>query len=144
VLVAFVFALLAADPSSTCRLPERDSPAGLLLAEQRWVAALESRDVSALGCRLAPGFIDTNWRGELVTRKEMVAALSKRQPSRLVLSDLRAEVHGRFGIVRGINTQVCRDGSVIGRVRFTDVFVRTHSRWQALSAQETVIDSASR
>ena len=44
-LVAFVFALLAADPSSTCRLPEPDSPAGLLLAEQRWVAALESRDV---------------------------------------------------------------------------------------------------
>ncbi len=142
-LVPFVITLLTADPFSSCRLSEADSPSGLILAEQRWVAALESRNVAALHCRLAPDFVDTNWRGELVTRNAVIAALPNRPPSRLVLSDVQANVHGRIGIVRGINTQTALDGSVLGRVRFTDVFVRKLDGWQALSAQETVIGSAS-
>ena len=72
-----------------------------------------------------------------MTREAALATLPNRPPSRLVLSAMAAEVHGRIGIVRGINTQTRLDGTVIGKVRFTDVFVRHHGMWQALAAQET-------
>lgn len=112
------------------------------MAENRWVAALEHREVRALECRLAPGFTDSNWRGDLVRRAAVLAALPNRPASKLTLSELAAEVHGGIGIVHGINTQTGPDGKTIGRVRFTDVFVRAGGRWQALSAQEMLIASA--
>ena len=114
---------------------------GLILAEQRWVAALEVRDVRALECRLAPGFTDSNWRGDLVRRAAVLAALPNRPSSKLALSELAAEVFGAVGIVHGVNSQISASGRVVGRVRFTDVFVRVGGRWQALSAQETLIEA---
>ena len=134
--ISLAFALVTAAVSD-CPL-EPPTIQGLILAEQRWVAALEARDVRALECRLAPGFTDSNWRGDLVRRGAILAALPNRPASKLALSELAAEVHGDVGIVHGINTQTA-DGKTIGRVRFTDVFVRAGGRWQALSAQETPI-----
>lgn len=134
-----MLSLLLAAAASACTLSEPPTPAGLRLAENRWVAALEARDGRALACRLAPDFTDSTWRGDLVRRAAVLAALPSRPPSRLALSELAAEVHGGVGIVHGVNTQTSADGKTIGRVRFTDVFVRAGGRWQALSAQETPI-----
>lgn len=125
-----------------CSQAEPATPQGLLLAERRWVAALETRDVRNLGCRLAPGFTDTAWQGKLFGRAAVLAALPHRPDSKLVLSELTAEVHGRIGIVHGVNTQIGPDGKAAGKVRFTDVFVRRDGRWQALSAQETPMRSS--
>jgi hypothetical protein len=131
---------LAGAAASSCALSEPPTPEGLILAENRWVAALEMRDQAALDCRLAPGFTDSNWRGELVGRAAVLTALPNRPPSTLVLSELVVEVHSRFGIVHGINTQRA-DGKIVGRVRFTDVFVRSGGGWRALAAQETVVEN---
>jgi hypothetical protein len=114
--------------------------AGALEAEQRWVAALETRDSAALDCILAPSFADTSWRGALVTRSEVMKALSVRPQSTLTLTDLRPALIGDVAIVRGVNTQSA-GGKVIGSVRFVDVFVYRSGRWQAVSAQETPIRS---
>jgi hypothetical protein len=133
---------VAVGTASVCAFSEPPTPEGLLLAESRWVSALQQREVEALACRLAVGFTDSNWRGDLVGRAAILAALPNRPASKLALSDLTAEVHGGVGIVHGVNTQIGADGKTIGRVRFTDVFVRASGRWQALSAQETLIGSA--
>jgi hypothetical protein len=138
-----VLLAVAARATSACALSEPPTPDGLLLAESRWVSALQERDVGALACRLAQGFTDTTWRGELVGRATVLTALPRRGPSRLKLDDLTAEVRGDFGLVHGVNAQTSPDGKVTGRVRFTDVFVRAGGRWQALSAQETLIATAS-
>jgi len=130
--------LAAAGAALACKLSEPPTRQGLLLAESRWVSALERRDGRALACRLAPGFTDSNWRGKLVRRDVVLAAVLNRPPPGLRLSELTAEVHGDVGIVHGINTQTA-DGKTIGRVRFTDVFVHVGGRWQALSAKETLI-----
>ena len=115
------------------------SAAGLRAAEADWVAALESRDVARLGCRLAAEFADSNWRGRRIARADVLARLPTRPDSRLTLSNIEAETIGEAGIVRGINTQTAPDGRVIGRVRFTDIFARRDGRWQAVAAQETLI-----
>jgi hypothetical protein len=133
-----LFAIIAAVAASPCQA-EPPTQAGLLLAEQHWVAALEARDVRALDCLLAPGFTDTNWRGARIGRDAVLSALPQRLPSTLQLSALEAEIHGPIGIVHGVNTQSAPDGTVIGKVRFTDIFLRDGEQWRALSAQETVI-----
>ncbi|MGN6818092.1 MAG: nuclear transport factor 2 family protein [Sphingomonas sp.] len=128
-----LLALAAACPT------EPRTPAGLRQAEDRWVAALEARDGAALACHLAPDFADNNWQGVIVRRTDMLARLPQRPSSRLQLSEMTARVEGATGIVRGLNTQIAPDGKVVGRVRFTDIFLWRAGRWQAIAAQETVV-----
>ena len=130
--------LAAALATATCPAEPRTA-GGLRQAEDRWVAALEARDGAALGCRLAADFADNSWQGAVVSRDDMLARLPKRPASRLQLTDLTVRIDGTTGIVRGLNTQVAPDGKVVGRVRFTDIFVWRASRWQAIAAQETLV-----
>lgn len=130
--------LLAALATASCPAEPR-TPAGLRLAEDRWVAALEARDGAALACRLAPDFADNNWQGMIVSRDTMLSRLPQRPPSTLRLTDVTVRIEGATGIVRGLNTQVAPDGKVVGRVRFTDIFVWRAGRWQAIAAQETLV-----
>jgi hypothetical protein len=118
---------------------EPRTPAGLRQAEDHWVAALESRDGAALACRLAADFADSNWQGMVVRRDDMLARLPQRPPSSLHLTDVTVRIEANTGIVRGLNTQVAPDGTVVGRVRFTDIFVWRAGRWQAIAAQETPV-----
>ena len=138
-----VMAALALVASAAAACPSQPpSSAGALAAEREWVRALESRDVKLLGCILAPEFIDTNWRGQVVPRSAVLQRLPGRPPSTLKLSDLSVFGNGRFAIVRGTNTQAGGDARSSGSVRFTDVFVYRAGAWRAISAQETVIAKA--
>jgi hypothetical protein len=112
---------------------------GVLATEHAWVRAIEARDTTALSCILAREFADTNWRGQIVPCSAVLARLPSRPDSRLKLSDLSVVEHGRFAIVRGMNTQTAADGRTSGSVRFTDVFVYRAGSWRAISAQETLI-----
>jgi hypothetical protein len=112
---------------------------GVLATEHAWVRAIEARDTTALSCILALEFADTNWRGQIVPRSAVLARLPSRPDSRLKLIDLSVVEHGRFAIVRGMNTQTDADGRTSGSVRFTDVFVYRAGSWRAISAQETLI-----
>ena len=112
---------------------------GVLATEHEWVRAIEARDSKCLSCMLGLEFADTNWRGQLMPRAAVLARLPSRPGSRLKLSDLSVVQHGRFAIVRGINTQTSGDDRKSGSVRFTDVFVYRGGSWRAISAQETPI-----
>jgi hypothetical protein len=111
----------------------------VLATEHEWVRAIEARDSTALSCVLGLEFADTNWRGQIVPRSTVLGRLPSKPRSRLKLSDLSVVQHGRFVIVRGINTQSAADGRSSGSVRFTDVFVYRGGSWRAISAQETVV-----
>jgi hypothetical protein len=113
--------------------------AGVLATEQAWVSALERGDSAALECILDPAFSDNDWRGERISRAQVLARLPQRQPFTLRLSELEPIVGGAMAIVRGVNTQTGADGKVIGTVRFTDVFVYRAHRWRAVAAQETLV-----
>ena len=111
--------------------------AGVLAAERDWVDALARGDGERLNCRLASGFTDSNWQGKLQSRADAMAGIAGPRPH-LSLTELEVELLGRTAIVHGLNTQSQANGTIVGTVRFTDVFVYRAGRWQAISAQETL------
>jgi hypothetical protein len=138
------FALLAAAAlamaPSASQCPGRpQTSAGVLATETDWVHAIDARDVPALACLLAPEFSDSNWRGQVIPRADVLVRLPSRPNATLKLSDLSVFLDGPFAVVRGVNTQVAANGSDGGSVRFTDVFVYRGGGWRAVSAQETLI-----
>lgn len=134
-MIAILMAALAL--SQACPL-EPMTKEGVLSAERDWVEALERGDRVRLECRLAPQFVDTNWQAKVLSRADVLARLGgpRPQPS---LTKLEAQLVGKTAIVHGVNSQTSRDGTDQGSVRFTDIFVYRARRWQAVSAQETVI-----
>lgn len=110
----------------------------MLAAERDWVDALQQGDAARLDCRLASGFTDSNWQGKLKSRADAMAGIAGPRPH-LSLQALEVELLGRTAIVHGLNTQSHADGTVAGTVRFTDVFAYRARRWQAISAQETLV-----
>jgi len=140
-LVMLLAALAATTAARPCPLADRHDAAGLRAAEARWVHLLETRDGDGLACLLAPEFTDTNWAGQRVPRAQVLAALPHRPDTRLELSEIEVALHGEVGIVHGLNGQIDATGKPVGTVRFTDIFLYRDRRWQALSAQESVVRS---
>ena len=115
------------------------SAAGVIAAENAWVKALTTRDGKALSCILAPGFMDMAWNGELHSRGEVLAGLAKRPSNAIKLSNLKVELSGDRAVARGVNTATKPDGSLIGRVKFEDMFVYRDGMWRAMTAQEVLM-----
>jgi hypothetical protein len=115
------------------------SAAGVIATENAWVKALAARDAKALSCILAPGFMDMAWNGQLHARAEVLAALPKRPNNGIKLSNVKVELSGDGAIVRGVNTATSPDGSLLGRVRFEDIFQYRGGMWRALTAQEVLM-----
>ncbi|HET6726380.1 MAG TPA: nuclear transport factor 2 family protein [Gammaproteobacteria bacterium] len=116
----------------------------LIKLENAWVKAIAQHDVSALDRILADEFVDTSWTGALRDKQQMLArARSRRGGSGAQrLQDVRVRFYHGAAIVTGTNVVTNkRFGEV--RVRFTDVFVMRDHRWQAVSAQETVVRASS-
>ena len=113
--------------------------AGVIATENAWVKGLITRDARALSCILAPGFMDMAWNGELHSRGEVLAGLPRRPANGIKLSGMKVELSGDRAIARGMNTATKPDGSLLGRVRFEDIFEYRDGMWRALTAQETVL-----
>jgi hypothetical protein len=115
------------------------SAAGVIATENAWVEALTMRDGKALSCILAPGFMDMAWNGQLHSRAEILAGLPKRPNNGIKLSNMKVELSGDRAIARGLNTATKPDGSLLGRVRFEDIFQYRDGMWRALTAQEVLM-----
>lgn len=139
-----MLAALAATAARPCSLTDRHDADGLRAAEARWVHMLETRDLDGLACLLAAEFTDINWAGQRVPRAQILAALPHRPNKRLALSEIEVMLHGDVGIVHGLNRQMDGAGRAIGAVRFTDIFLYRDRRWQAVSAQESVVRDPAR
>lgn len=141
-LIAIMLAALAQAAARPCGLAEARDRAAVLAAEARWVKALEIRDGVRLACLLGAEFADTNWAGQRVARDQVLAVLPHRADMRLELSGMTVLLHGDVAIVHGLNRQRNAAGKIAGAVRFTDIFFYRAGRWQAVSAQETLVRDA--
>lgn len=115
------------------------SAAGVIATENAWVKALTARDAKALSCILAPGFMDMAWNGQLHARSEILSGLPKRPNNGIKLSNVKVALSGDRAIVRGVNMATKPDGSLLGRIRFEDIFQYRDGMWRALTAQETLM-----
>lgn len=109
--------------------------ADVLAQEARWLVAITSGDVATIEAILAPTFQHVNADGELLDRGQEIAGI-KPLPLTFDASEQIVDIAGDTAVIHGINN-VTKDGVVVDRERFTDVFVLHDGVWKALSAQET-------
>ncbi|HEY8950275.1 MAG TPA: nuclear transport factor 2 family protein [Rhizomicrobium sp.] len=136
-VAAASFPAHAAVDCASLRQPR--SVAGVIATENAWVKTLTTRDGKALSCILAPGFMDMAWNNRLHSRAEVLAGLPKRPNNGIKLSNVKVALSGDRAIARGVNTATKPDGSLLGRVRFEDIFQYRDGMWRALTAQETLM-----
>jgi hypothetical protein len=132
---------------SACALAAADCPTGqgkdeatLVGLEQTWAHALEQHDVAVVGCLLADEFQDVSTDGTVYDRATAWARIPDRRPSQNHLEGLRPHIRGEVAYVRGVNRVTDAAQETLVRVRFTDIFVYRHGRWQAVAGQETRVE----
>jgi ketosteroid isomerase-like protein len=113
------------------------------LLEQARARALLASDTLALAQMIAPEFTEVARRGTIRTREDNFRDLATDalQYTSLAFDSLEVRVYGEVAIVRGIATssRVLNDRPETWRVRYTRIFIRRASRWQAVAAQSTPI-----
>jgi hypothetical protein len=104
-----------------------------------WAKALEQRDSAALSCLLAAEFEDAGPDGALQDRNTALAKAAQHRPVHNELTEMRTQVQGDFGFIRGLATAADAQGKILARVRFTDIYVYRDGRWQAVAAHESML-----
>lgn len=109
--------------------------------EQRWLQALVQRDQATVASILAPEFHDTTMTGEVHDRQQALAAVLDTTRPDFQRSFGRLDVQAydaRFAVARGI---VLISGPHIhpAQIAFTDVFILKDGKWQAVAAQEALV-----
>lgn len=115
--------------------------------EQKWVTALNTTDVKAIGEVLADDFVrPAPQTGQFITRADLLSYyrkhLSRHDPNQRRISDMKVSVYGVTAIARGVVITTTPQGSVVRKLLFTDVFIKRDGRWQAVSAQENRVSAA--
>jgi hypothetical protein len=146
-LLALSLVLLANTNALGQVAPERvdtvRARAVLLRLESRWLA---SHDSATLARILAPDFVHPVSSGNFLDRSQHIAWVVAHPPDSTIdrrLADMRVRFYGATAIVTGTVIR-SRDGSELGRNVFTDVFVERDDRWQAVSAEETMVSEHDR
>jgi hypothetical protein len=125
--------------ASPCPVGQVKDGSALVQNEWMWAKALEQRDSAALSCLLAEEFEDAGPDGMLQDRATTLAKAVQHQPVHHELTEMRTQVQGDFGFIRGLATAVDAQGKILARVRFTDVYVYRDGRWQAVAAHESML-----
>jgi hypothetical protein len=107
--------------------------------EQDWLRALNEHDRSTLEKILVDDFLNSSWKGELRTKRQIMDQTNNQSTYGQKLTDMTVSFYGNAAIVRGLNIISDASGKIVLRLRFTDVLIYRHRKWQAVSAQETAI-----
>lgn len=113
----------------------------VLRIEHQWLRALVERDRTTLDRILADDFVDSNWKGELRTKRQVLEGLGTPRPHSQYLRDIKIPLCGSMAVARGLNEITGKNGRIVMRIRFTDVLLYRHGNWQAVAAQETPVSS---
>ena len=113
----------------------------VLRIEHDWLRALVVRDRVALDRILADDFMDSNWKGELRNKWQVLAGLSKPLPYSQRLQDVKINLYQDVAVARGLNVISDQNRRIMMRIRFTDVLLYRNGYWQAVAAQETPVNS---
>ena len=130
----FLFLVLLFAPA-TARAQHADS-ASVVSVEREWLAALS--DSATLERVLAPDFVHQLASGNEIGKRQHIAfVVAHPLPNvRRVFERLDVRLNGTTAIATGV---VRAEADPPQRTVFTDVFVKRNGRWQAVSAQETLI-----
>lgn len=144
---AAVFAVMActafAGPTALAAQASDTDRAQIAALEHRWLDAAHG-DRRALTDILAPDFIDIDVNGEVRTRADHLARAATPAATTETITQLDVRTFGDTAIATGINTVHSKTQGWTVNVAFTDVFVRRHGQWRAVSAQETLQKPAAR
>jgi len=113
----------------------------VLRIEHDWLRALVARDRVALDRILADDFMDSNWKGELRNKWQVLAGFSKPLPYSQRLQDVKINLYQDVAVARGLNVISDQNRRIMMRIRFTDVLLYRNGYWQAVAAQETPVNS---
>jgi len=113
----------------------------VLRIEHDWLRALVVRDRVALDRILADDFMDSNWKGELRNKWQVLAGFSKPLPYSQRLQDVKINLYQDVAVARGLNVISDQNRRIMMRIRFTDVLLYRNGYWQAVAAQETPVNS---
>lgn len=144
--VAIAVCLLAALPLAAqpgCA-KHRKTESALIDLERVWTNAYEKRDVATMSCLLAPEYRHTAYDGKVMNRAEVLArlaALSKEDATHHQVQNVKASLFGNVAVVYGDSRVTEADGTLLGVVRFTDVFVYRGGRWVAVAEHESRVGS---
>jgi hypothetical protein len=111
----------------------------VLAQESRWLTAIVAGDRRTVDAILSrdPEFTHITAGGRLLYRAQELAE-TKKEAFTMKATDQTVDLVSTVAIVHGINT-IAQPHHPDERVRFTDVFVRRGSVWQAISAQESPV-----
>ena len=135
-----VVALLALGgaPQADARLATVDEHAQFVAVETEWLNDIVHHDGYALFRLLAQDFTHISWDGTVTDKKGAIDAVLKNTSREQRLDAMDVNVFNDTTVIVTGTTHVSDgDGDVV--MRFTDVFVRRDGFWQAVSAQETLI-----
>lgn len=141
-LVIVVGSVLACSSALAADCPARKQPKtqqALIDLEHDWAKALQKKDAAAVGCILAPEFVDTGVDGEVRHRQEVLASIAQRKDTTNTLEDLAVTMLDDVAVVHGANHVRDRSGKEVAVVRFTDVFAYRDGQWKAISGHESLV-----
>ena len=107
--------------------------------ENHWLRALEQNDTIYLNKILSPDFVDISYKGEIRTKKNVLAKRVYNNDMGEQLSEMKVRKYKNTAIVTGINNVSIKNINRKILVRFTDVFIKKEKEWYVVSAQETMI-----
>jgi len=125
----------ANSPSATASDSAAQEQEAVLQQEARWLTAITSGDKNTIESILSPNFKHISSDGKLLDRGQEMASIVAEQFT-MNPTEQTVDIVGDTAVIHGVNTLV-ESGKVIGRERFTDVFVKQNGTWMALAAHET-------
>lgn len=115
-----------------------DDASELLRLEQRWIEAIQKRDLTFLDNLIDENFVDTAPDGHLRNKHDLLTSPTAQNVELEKLKDLQVRMHGDVGVVTGVNVITGKSESYVATVHFTDVFQKIDGKWKAIAAQENV------
>jgi hypothetical protein len=149
----YVCCLLAATAILLCVLPtsgdekrtndgDRDA---LIALENEWLH--NEHNATELEHILAADFLHPVVTGDVLNKAQHIKFSSTHLPPPDLtkhFEGLQVRVYGNVGVVNGFVVATNKNGKVVGKTVFTDVFVFRDGRWQAINAQENAVQSSER
>jgi hypothetical protein len=111
----------------------------IIALENQWI---DAKDAPTLDRVLADDFMHPVYTGDIINKAQNIDWLMKHpRPANRHARFARMEVRlfGDVGQAYGVVSVSDDTGSEVSRFMFTDVFAYRRGRWQAVSAEETVV-----
>ena len=143
-LTAALICLALASPIQASPRSPRSDRQAIVALENLWIDAKDARTLNRV---LADDFIHPVFTGDIIDKSQHIdwALKHPRAADRHArFARLEVRLFGDIGQAYGVVALSDHAGREIRRTVFTDVFAYRGGRWQAVSAQETVVDAAGR